>query len=360
MTRASGTARARLLMLLACMHAALGGDAGQGGIALYDHLYEDGFYVKAHWDVGNQEAFLHDVLIADSGPRGQLFAQNKAAMVLDAGAARGAALHWLEQVQEYRRIEAALGMELSGVAVQSTPWPYLLHQGKLLQGSLSDMPWGNNTFDVVISHEVLEHIAADQVPACLAEMVRVSRGTLVLTISLRLSALDKPVAPHVHATCRSRRWWDDQFASVGCIPDLDILAFFWRDARSMHPQTHSAWQPYTEPWIFAYDCTIPAGIDAGVNTGLDQQKIMSARAHLELMRIIPTMARDTLDHIDQGDEMTLGRHADCYADGWCDLFHPSVYDVSEQDLVMEYGKSRPSGGWLGQRYLELRVSLYGF
>ena len=70
------------------------------------------------------------------------------------------------QVQEYRRIEAAMGMELSGVAVQSTPWPYLLHQGKLLQGSLSDMPWGNNTFDVVFSHEVLEHIAADQVPAC--------------------------------------------------------------------------------------------------------------------------------------------------------------------------------------------------
>ena len=87
---------------------------------------------------------------------------------------------------------------------------------------------------------------------------------------------------------------------------------------------------------------------------------MSARAHLELMRIIPTMARDTLDHIDQGDEMTLGRHADCYADGWCDLFHPSVYDVSEQDLIMEYGKSRPSGGWLGQRYRELLASLYGF
>ena len=134
MPRACGTARARLLLLLACMHATLGGDAGQGGIVLYDHLYEDGFYVKAHWDVGNQEAFLHDVLIADSGPRGQLFAENKAAVVLDAGAARGAVLHWLEQVQKYRRIEAAMGMELSGVAVQSTPWPYLTASGQASTG----------------------------------------------------------------------------------------------------------------------------------------------------------------------------------------------------------------------------------
>lgn len=33
-------------------------------------------------------------------------------------------------------------------------------QGKLVQGSLASIPWNNDTFDLVYSHEVSEHIPA--------------------------------------------------------------------------------------------------------------------------------------------------------------------------------------------------------
>lgn len=64
--------------------------------------------------------------------------------------------------------------------------------GNFVHGSLLDMPWTDNTFDLIYSHEVLEHIPTAQIPACLAEMVRVSRGRLLLTISLRLAGKDDP------------------------------------------------------------------------------------------------------------------------------------------------------------------------
>ena len=46
--------------------------------------------------------------------------------MLDAGAGRGAVLYWLETAQSYKRIASAMGIELSQVAVESTPWPELL------------------------------------------------------------------------------------------------------------------------------------------------------------------------------------------------------------------------------------------
>jgi ubiquinone/menaquinone biosynthesis C-methylase UbiE len=85
-----------------------------------------------------------------------------------------------------------MGIELSQVAVQRTEWQDLIRKGKLVQGSLSSIPWPDDTFDIVFSSEVLEHIPSQQIPACLSEMVRVSRGFLVMTISLRLARADDP------------------------------------------------------------------------------------------------------------------------------------------------------------------------
>ena len=53
-----------------------------------------------------------------------------------------------------------------------------------MQGTLEAIPWPDDTFDLVYSHEVLEHIPPESIPACLSELVRVSRGTLGKASSL--------------------------------------------------------------------------------------------------------------------------------------------------------------------------------
>ena len=93
---------------------------------LYEEMYRTD-YKAQHWEIGAQAALLHDVLIADSGPpSGLLFQQDESAVILDAGAGRGAVLHWLEKVQTFKTIKSAMGIELSRTAVESTPWPELL------------------------------------------------------------------------------------------------------------------------------------------------------------------------------------------------------------------------------------------
>jgi hypothetical protein len=63
-------------------------------------------------------------------------------------------------------------------------------------------------------------------------------------------------------------------ARVGCSPDLEILALFFKDPLSIHPDKHNAWEPYREPWIFAYHC--PKPVDPA-----------RAQAQLDFMRMIP-------------------------------------------------------------------------
>lgn len=50
---------------------------------------------------------------------------------------------------------------------------------------LTNLPYANNTFDLVFSADVLEHIHEDEADAVVRELVRVSRRHLFLSISLK-------------------------------------------------------------------------------------------------------------------------------------------------------------------------------
>lgn len=59
-------------------------------------------------------------------------------------------------------------------------------------GVLTNLPYANNTFDLVFSADVLEHIHEDEAEAVVGELVRVSRRHLFLSISLK---------PHTKVHC---------------------------------------------------------------------------------------------------------------------------------------------------------------
>mmetsp|Transcript_47820 Transcript_47820/g.74650 ORF Transcript_47820/g.74650 Transcript_47820/m.74650 type:complete len:227 (+) Transcript_47820:201-881(+) len=166
---------------------------------------------------------------------------------LDAGAAVGVVLQWLKHnassaVGENWKIDA-YGVELSKEALHNTPWPDLVTQRKLVQGSLTEIPFESDFFDLVYTHEVLEHLRPSDVPAVLGELARVSKGRIIGTISLRFAGADDPENPHLHLTVRSRAAWDNSFANAGCYPDLDFLS-----------SISSTFPLFSEPWVFAYIC----------------------------------------------------------------------------------------------------------
>ncbi|MCP5026217.1 MAG: class I SAM-dependent methyltransferase [Actinomycetia bacterium] len=175
---------------------------------------------------------------------------------LDAGCALGFVVEALRELD----VDAE-GIELSRWAVERAADGARSH---VRQGSLTDrLPWGDDSFDVVTSLEVLEHLEPGDVPAAIAELARVSRGWVVCTIPsfgvndsgpdgwFQVKARDDLVEhyqslgpdftgplprDHIypdadgepiegHLTMASYRWWTARFAEAGLerIDDLERL-----------------------------------------------------------------------------------------------------------------------------------------
>jgi ubiquinone/menaquinone biosynthesis C-methylase UbiE len=68
---------------------------------------------------------------------------------------------------------------------------YICHEQRpcvgdcFLQGSALSIPWPDNSFDAIISSDVLEHIAPDDIPVLVQELHRVSRSLVILLIAPR-------------------------------------------------------------------------------------------------------------------------------------------------------------------------------
>eukprot|EP00290_Baffinella_frigidus_P031122 CAMPEP_0180226798 /NCGR_PEP_ID=MMETSP0987-20121128/23708_1 /TAXON_ID=697907 /ORGANISM="non described non described, Strain CCMP2293" /LENGTH=262 /DNA_ID=CAMNT_0022190521 /DNA_START=73 /DNA_END=857 /DNA_ORIENTATION=- len=169
---------AALLALLMLRHlcsasqpACEGEGEGECQRNLYDQVYTGDMYSE-RIVVGTREVgLMTNVLLCPA-----LWGDREASeplSVLDAGAGRGIMVDWLRQGRAPRAVEG-VGIELSGVAVDSSPWPELKRNGTLVQGSLDAIPWPDRHFDLVWSHEVLEHIPAAQMPTVAREIARVT------------------------------------------------------------------------------------------------------------------------------------------------------------------------------------------
>lgn len=133
--------------------------------------------------------------------------------VLDAGSGNGQVVRgFLERGKD------AKGIEISSRAI----WehcPDLLEKGRVINGSLTELPFDDNSFDLVFSSEVLEHLTEEDVSQAAKEMVRVAKSNLFMTIALRPSQHNNAY----HVTIKPRAWWEDLFCAQGCVVMKDIV-----------------------------------------------------------------------------------------------------------------------------------------
>lgn len=108
--------------------------------------------------------------------------------------------------------------------------------------SALDIPYPENSFDLVVCFDVMEHIPEEDALAALKEMRRV--GSLAFVYSIALTLEKSPVGEKVitHITVKDPNWWVEKFMEAGygaaamangnqavIIDDNHIRAFLTKD-----------------------------------------------------------------------------------------------------------------------------------
>lgn len=120
------------------------------------------------------------------------------------------------------------GIELSGNVLKERAND-LLKKGIVQQGSLTELPFPDNHFDVVFSSEVLEHIPEADIPKVISELTRVTKSLLFLTISLRPSSNFN----RYHITLKPREWWENIFLKCGNSKDNHFIEKLQKKDKSL-------------------------------------------------------------------------------------------------------------------------------
>jgi ubiquinone/menaquinone biosynthesis C-methylase UbiE len=167
------------------------------------------FYDK-YWKLNkkNKNTWNYGITIVDN-----LIKNYKFKTVLDAGCGSGDVVRYLMS-----KGYDARGIELSTTVLKKYSKD-LLDKKIVFQGSLTNMPFKDKTFDVIFSSEVLEHIPEEEIQNVIEEFYRVSKKYLFLTISLRPSSNFNKY----HITLKERVWWENKFIEAGFEKDTDLI-----------------------------------------------------------------------------------------------------------------------------------------
>lgn len=128
---------------------------------------------------------------------------------LDVGCARGDLVAALAQ-----RGVPSIGVDVSTWALGRAPAG--IRGTALAAGRIDRLPFADDTFDIVVAIELLEHVPEPQVDAALAELARVSRRLVWITVQNTTAAAPAHFfADRTHVTMKPLVWWVERCRRAG-------------------------------------------------------------------------------------------------------------------------------------------------
>ena len=128
--------------------------------------------------------------------------------VLDVGCGMGKMVNKLRG----RGIDA-VGIDFSPDAGKDIPDYFQIADAK-------NIPYPDNSFDIVLSTDFFEHIAEEDIDQVYSEMKRVG-GKIIATISFKRSPVHQLKgggrSPEHHLTIKPREWWEKK------VPEVEII-----------------------------------------------------------------------------------------------------------------------------------------
>lgn len=125
--------------------------------------------------------------------------------VLDAGCGRGFLVKFLREVNV-----DAVGVDYSKYAVE-----HAAAKGHVAEADVTNLPFEDNSKDLVISREIFEHLTLEQSKKAFEEMIRVSKKYIYLTIWMNFDedadddiVLDDFDRDPTHITYCTRNFWE--------------------------------------------------------------------------------------------------------------------------------------------------------
>ena len=143
---------------------------------------------------------------------------------LELGCAGGYFTHWVNRLGK-----DFYGVDLSSVAVEAGKKEFTNIKDKIQATSIHDLSmFGDNTFDLFYSQQVMEHLPTELVPDFVAEVYRVSKPGALLALFLvigyegQVAKADHDV-DQTHWNLKTKDWWDKQFEKRGFIAQTELL-----------------------------------------------------------------------------------------------------------------------------------------
>lgn len=128
--------------------------------------------------------------------------------LLDVGAGRG----------ELEGMAVRLGFGYTGLE----PVPYLA-SNRVVTGVATELPFANDSFDVVCCLDVLEHLVEEDIRPALREMRRVARDFVFLTASEKSSNFGSPDGSDLHISKRPLLEWQQMFEEEFPLAYIELL-----------------------------------------------------------------------------------------------------------------------------------------
>ncbi|MEO5336580.1 MAG: class I SAM-dependent methyltransferase [Magnetospirillum sp. WYHS-4] len=142
--------------------------------------------------------------------------------VLDVGCGKGFLLY--ELAQAVPGLEIA-GLDISGYAIAHAKEEVRPH---LVQGTASDLPWPDRSFDFVVSLTALHNLFLPDLWRALGELERVAKGGRYLSVEAYRDEKEKANLLYWQLTCRAFHTpaeWEWLFAKAGYTGDFGFIYF---------------------------------------------------------------------------------------------------------------------------------------